>query len=475
MRYISTRGYISNKNFSDIMLEGLAPDGGLYLPNIFPVFTKEELDSFRTLSYAALAFEIFKKFEVDIPDKILKNILEKTYNRNIFRYSRSKGAANKITPIVKLNENLYIQELSNGPTLAFKDMAMQLLGNIFEYVLNKKKQKLNILGATSGDTGSAAEYAFKDKKNINVFMLSPHGKMSNFQRAQMYSLMDENIFNIAVKGMFDDAQDLVKEISLDKKFKTEYNIGAVNSINFGRILAQVVYYFKGYLKSTKNSNEFVNFAVPTGNFGNIYAGHVAKMCGLPIHKLILATNENDVLNEFFNTGIYRPRTSNETFVTTSPSMDISKASNFERFLFDLFGKNTKKVKNLMKEVRKKGYFDISKTKEYRNILKFGFVAGRSTHKNRIETIRKVFDNYKITIDPHTADALFVGEKYADNKTIILETAQPEKFEETVREAIGKKFKGRKEFSEIQTKIQKVYISNIDKNEIKKLIQSHGIM
>lgn len=471
MKYISTRGEKKGLKFKDILLKGLSSDGGLYLPEKYPQFSKMEIESFKKLNYAELTYAIFKKFEVDISDKDLKKICESSYTDKIFTNSRSKILNKKITPVIKLENNLYIQELSNGPTFAFKDMAMQVLGNLFEYVLTKQKKKLNVLGATSGDTGSAAEYALRGKKNINVFMLSPNGKMSDFQRAQMYTLMDKNIFNIAVEGMFDDAQDVVKKVSMDKKFKDDYKIGAVNSINWARILAQVVYYFKGYLEIAKNGEE-VNFVVPTGNFGNICAGHIAKLCGLPIKNLILATNENDVLDEFFKTGIYRPRKSAETYVTSSPSMDISKASNFERFIFNLFEKDSARVKKLMIEVDIKGYFDISKTREFKNIKNFGFITSKSTEQDRLKSINEVFKKYKINIDTHTADAYKVCMENFDKvtKTIILETAQAIKFEKTFFEATGKVLKYGKELQELKNKIQRVYISKPDDIIIKNFIK-----
>ncbi|MFN4065040.1 MAG: threonine synthase, partial [Parazoarcus communis] len=316
MKYISTRGHVgqpANPEFCDILLGGLAPDGGLYLPESYPRIGRAELDAWRSLSYAGLAFEILSRFITDIPAADLKAICDKTYTADVYRHARPGDDTAKITPVHWLEQGrLGLLELSNGPTLAFKDMAMQLLGNLFEYVLAKRGESINILGATSGDTGSAAEYAMRGKQGVRVFMLSPHGKMSAFQRAQMYSLQDENIFNIAVTGMFDDAQDIVKAVSNDLEFKAKYKIGAVNSINWARVAAQVVYYFKGYFEATTSNDQQVAFCVPSGNFGNICAGHIARMMGLPVAKLILATNENDVLDEFFRTGVYRPRKTAET-------------------------------------------------------------------------------------------------------------------------------------------------------------------
>ena len=438
MRYISTRGHAAPQFFCDILLGGLAPDGGLYLPETYPQISRGELDAWRKLSYADLAYEILAKFITDMPPADLKALVAKTYTADVYRHTRNGGDATQITPLTRLEDGLYTQELSNGPTLAFKDMAMQLLGNLFEYVLDKRGEAINILGATSGDTGSAAEYAMRGEHNVKVFMLSPDGKMSAFQRAQMYSLQDPNIFNIAVTGLFDDAQDIVKAVSNDAAFKAKYKIGAVNSINWARVAAQIVYYFQGYFLATKSNDEQVAFAVPSGNFGNICAGHIARQMGLPIAKLVLATNENDVLDEFFRTGVYRPRNTAETSITSSPSMDISKASNFERFVFDLVGRDPALVSELWAKVDKGEAFDLSATVHWKNMPKFGFVSGKSTHIDRINTIRFAQGRYNVMLDTHTADGLKVAleHRLAGVPMIVLETAQPAKFEETIREALG---------------------------------------
>ena len=438
MRYLSTRGHTAPQSFCDILLGGLAPDGGLYLPESYPQIGRAELDAWRQLSYADLAYEILSKFITDIPAADLKALVAKTYTAQVYCHTRNGGDAAQITPLTKLEDGLYTQELSNGPTLAFKDMAMQLLGNLFEYVLDKRGESINILGATSGDTGSAAEYAMRGKHNVKVFMLSPDGKMSAFQRAQMYSLQDANIFNIAVTGLFDDAQDIVKAVSNDSAFKAKYKIGAVNSINWARVAAQIVYYFQGYFLATKSNDEQVTFSVPSGNFGNICAGHIARQMGLPIARLVLATNENDVLDEFFRTGIYRPRSSAETSITSSPSMDISKASNFERFVFDLVGRDPAVVAELWAKVDKGQAFDLNATVHWKNMPNFGFVSGRSTHADRLQTIRMAQEKYGVMLDTHTADGLKVAleHRLPNVPMIVLETAQPAKFEETIREALG---------------------------------------
>ena len=439
MKYISTRGKSPELNFCDVLLGGLAPDGGLYLPKSYPKFTNNDLNLMRAMSYKDLAFSIFEKFIDDIPANDLKDIINKTYTSDVFGYNRSSQNPDDITPILKLKDNLYLLSLSNGPTLAFKDIAMQFLGHIFEYVLAKENKTLNILGATSGDTGPAAEYAMKGKKGINVFMLSPYGTMSPFQAAQMFSLDDENIYNIAVKGVFDDCQDIVKAVSNDLRFKEDNNIGAVNSINWGRILAQIVYYFKGYLAVTKDSSEVVDFTVPTGNFGNICAGHIARMMGLPIRKLVVATNENDVLDEFFQTGKYHPRASENTFQTSSPSMDISKASNFERFIFDLIGRDSPALRGYWEQVDNGGSFELDK-ETMNKVLGFGFTSSSSKHKNRINLIKKFYDEYEVIIDTHTADGVkaSIDHLSEDIPMLVLETALPIKFEKSVLEAIGKK-------------------------------------
>jgi|TARA_B110000008_G_scaffold117414_1_gene120156 threonine synthase len=439
MKYISTRGKSPELNFCDVLLGGLAPDGGLYLPKSYPKFTKNDLNLMRSMSYQDLAFSIFEKFINDVPDDDLREIINKTYTADVFGYNRANQSPEDITPTLKLKDNLYLLSLSNGPTLAFKDIAMQFLGHIFEYVLAKENKTLNILGATSGDTGPAAEYAMKGKKGINVFMLSPHGTMSPFQAAQMFSLADENIYNIAIKGVFDDCQDIVKAVSNDLQFKKDNNIGAVNSINWGRILAQIVYYFKGYLAVTKDSSEEVDFTVPTGNFGNICAGHIARMMGLPVRHLVVATNENDVLDEFFQTGKYHPRTSENTFQTSSPSMDISKASNFERFIFDLIGRDALSLRRYWKQIDNGGSFQLDK-ENIDKISTFGFISSSSKHENRIRLIKNFHDEYDVIIDTHTADGIKASLDHLSKDTpmLVLETALPTKFEKSVYEAIGKK-------------------------------------
>ncbi|RZI41038.1 threonine synthase [Herbaspirillum sp. HC18] len=477
MQYVSTRGQAPAQSFSEILLGGLAPDGGLYLPVEYPKVSGAELDAWRKLSYADLAVEVLKKFATDIQHADLKALAYKTYTADVYRNARAGDDAAQITPLHVLEEKngtkLLLQALSNGPTLAFKDMAMQMLGNLFEYTLAKQHAELNIFGATSGDTGSAAEYAMRGKKGIRVFMLSPHKKMSAFQTAQMFSLQDPNIFNIAVEGVFDDCQDMVKAVSNDLEFKARQKIGTVNSINWARVVAQVVYYFRGYLSATSSNDQKVSFTVPSGNFGNICAGHIARMMGLPIDKLVVATNENDVLDEFFRTGVYRVRRSAETYHTTSPSMDISKASNFERFIYDLLGRDADRVRALFKKVETHGGFDLSGKPgsdggEFAKVAQYGFVSGKSVHQDRVATIRDVHAKYGVMIDTHTADGVKVAREYVTPGVpmIVLETALPAKFNETIREALGRDAERPAGFENIEALPQRFDVMPPDVEEMK---------
>ena len=432
MHYLSTRGGAAAASFSDILLGGLMSDGGLAMPESYPQITSAELTVWRRLSYPDLAFEIIRRYADDIPQSDLRRIIARTYTAATFR-------SDEITPVRQLQPGIHILGLSYGPTLAFKDIAMQLLGNLFEYALAQGGRELNILGATSGDTGSAAEYAIRGKRGIRVFMLSPHRKMSPFQTAQMFSLQDTNIFNIAIRGVFDDCQDMVKAVSNDLAFKARHHIGTVNSINWARVVAQVVYYFKAYFAVTQSNDQTVSFAVPTGNFGNICAGHIARSMGLPIGKLILATNENDVLDEFFRTGIYRVRPPQQVVQTSSPSMDISKASNFERFIYDVTGRDGEVTSRLWRQLDRDSAFDLAGTPFFDRVPRFGFVSGSSTHQDRLETIRRVYRESGQIIDTHTADGVKVGLEHREEGVplVCLETALPVKFAEAIREALGR--------------------------------------
>lgn len=438
MQYISTRDTgATPASFTDILLGGLAPDGGLYLPVEYPQLTDATLTHWRqvlnTEGYHALAAEVLQLFVDDIPAEDLKAITARAY-------SYPKFASEDIVPVTELEPGLLIGHLSEGPTAAFKDMAMQLLGELFEYELARRGEHLTIVGATSGDTGSSAEYAMRGRTGIKVFMLTPAGRMTPFQQAQMFGLDDENIINIALDGVFDDCQDVVKAISADAAFKAEHRIGAVNSINWARLMAQVIYYVSSWIRATETNDQKVSFCVPTGNFGDICAGHIARQMGLPIDRLIVATNENDVLDEFFRTGDYRVRSSADTYETSSPSMDISRASNFERFVFDLLGRDAERIADLFGIKVRQGGFSLSDDPAFADAAdRYGFASGKSTHADRVATIREVNEKLGVLLDPHTADGVKVARSLApeiDSPIICLETALPVKFAETIAEAIG---------------------------------------
>ena len=472
MWYLSTRGDPARRRFCEILLEGLAPDGGLYLPEHYPQVSPALLQRWRQVfgqqGYADLAFEVLSLYIDDIPAHDLLQLCRKTYTAQVF-------GTDLIVPLRRLEGDVYLEALSNGPTLAFKDMAMQLLGNLFEYELQRRQEQLNILGATSGDTGSAAEYAMRGKQGVRVFMTSPHGRMSPFQQAQMFSLQDPNIHNIAIEGVFDDCQDIVKAVSGDLAFKRRYRIGTVNSINWARLLAQVVYYFAGYFQATTDHEQAVSFCVPSGNFGNICAGHVARQMGLPIAQLVVATNENDVLDEFFRTGVYRVRGSADTFETSSPSMDISKASNFERFVFDLLGRDAARTAQLFgPALAQQGAFDLSQDPCFAQAQsRYGFVSGHSTHADRLQTIRDCAQRLGQTIDPHTADAVKVARERVQQGVpmIALETALPIKFAATLVEALGHEPHRPAAFEGIEQLPKRVQVMPVDVQKVKDYIAS----
>jgi len=429
MLYVSTRGQTPPARFRAVLLEGLALDGGLMVPERYPRVDAATLRAWRGLSYAQLACELMSLFADDYPPGELARLANGVYTPGAF-------GSPEVTPLVDLEPGLKLLQLSNGPTLAFKDLAMQLLGALFQFELAISSGTLNILGATSGDTGSSAEYAMRGRPAIRVFMLSPHGRMSAFQRAQMYSLTDPNIFNITVEGTFDDCQDIVKAIASDVDFKQRHRMGAVNSINWARVAAQTVYYFAGYFAATSGDGaDPVSFCVPSGNFGNVLAGCM----GLPIDRLIVATNENDVLDEFFRSGRYRVRSREQTLATSSPSMDISRASNFERFVFDLVQRDAGFVRELWRRLQAHGEFDLGATPHWQGAQACGFGSGRSTHADRLATIRSVYQTCGRIVDPHTADGIKVAREWQrpDVPMICLETAQAVKFSETVTEAIGR--------------------------------------
>ena len=461
MRYVSTRGAAAPKRFTEILLEGLAADGGLYVPEALP---KADLAAWRALSYPALAHAVLSRFIDDIPQ--LESLVQRAYSARTF-------GGEEVTALKTLEPGLHILGLANGPTLAFKDIALQLLGELFEWVLAKEKRTLNILGATSGDTGSAAEYAMRGRHGIRVFMLSPHRRMTAFQAAQMYALQDANIHNLAVKGVFDDCQDVVKKVNADALYKEKHRIGAVNSINWARVAAQVVYYFRGYFAATHDDRQQASFAVPSGNFGNIYAGYVAQRMGLPIRKLILASNENDVLHRFFSTGKYQ--VTRKVKHTTSPSMDISKASNFERYVYDLVGGDAARVKDLWRRLDAEGEFELSHSPYWPRVAQTGFVSGKSTHADRIATVRMVHAKYGAMIDPHTADGVKVALEHREPGValVCLETALPAKFAPTLREALGREPERPAEFRDLERLPQRFTVIEADAEAVKRYIAAHS--
>jgi len=474
MRYLSTRGQAPAQSFLEILLGGLAPDGGLYLPETYPQFGATDLTAMRGMDYRDLVFAILSRLSNDIPAADLRALIDKTYTTDAYSHGRADSDFSQIAPVRRLEEGLFLLELSNGPTLAFKDMAMQLLGNLFEYALDQAGHDINILGATSGDTGSAAEYAMRGKHNVRVFMLSPAEGMTRFQQAQMYSLPDANIFNIAIRGVFDDCQDIVKAAGNDLEFKRKYRLGAVNSINWARVAAQAIYYFKAYFAVTTDNAQQVDFSVPSGNFGNVCAGHIARMMGLPIRRLIVASNENDVLDEFFRTGVYRPRKADETLHTSSPSMDISKASNFERFIADLCGRDAARVRELWASVESGGSFDLNPAGLFAKVAGFGFVSGSSTHANRIATIRMAWEKFATVIDPHTADGLKVGLEFRQPGVplVCLETALPAKFEDSIVEALGRRPERPAGMEDLESLPQRVAVMDADAAVVKTYIAAH---
>lgn len=423
MKYISTRGGIEPISFKDAVMMGLATDGGLLLPQSIPLLSPEVLDSWQGLPYRELAFRIISLFADDIPGDDLKRLINHSYD--LF-------ANHEITPVIREN-GVYILELFHGPTLAFKDVALQLLGNIFEYLLKERGERMNIVGATSGDTGSAAIYGVRGKEKINIFILHPHLKTSPIQARQMTTVLDANVQNIAVNGTFDDCQNIVKALFNDLQFKGKYSLGAVNSINWARVLAQVVYYFYAWFRVTEAGGAKIIFSVPTGNFGDIFAGYVAKRMGLPIKKLLLATNENNILTRFVSGGDY---SLGNVVQTISPSMDIQVASNFERYLYYLFDEEPARVRRAFTEFAGSGRMSFTGAEMAQ--VRDDFISRSVTEEETLATIASFCRETGYLLDPHTAvgvkAALACGDK--DASLICLATAHPAKFGEAVQKATG---------------------------------------
>lgn len=425
MQYLSTRGGISPIPFTKAVMMGLADDGGLLLPRTIPRIGSETLNSWQKLSYADLAFEVMSRFVDDIPSSDLKDIINRSY---------STFSSECVTPLVHKGD-LHILELFHGPTLAFKDVALQFLGNLFEYLLAKNQSVLNILGATSGDTGSAAIYGVRGKDRINIFILHPHQRVSVVQEKQMTTVLDDNVFNIAIRGSFDDGQTIIKKIFSDIEFKNNFNLGAINSINWARVLAQVVYYVHSCLHVAMHEKDSsVDFAIPTGNFGDIFAGFIAKKI-LPagtIRQLVLATNDNDILTRFVNNGDY---SLGEVKRTSSPSMDIQAASNFERYLYYLMDSDAVRTKELMEEFAQNGRIDLSGCQDQ---IRRDFVAASIPETAVCETIASFYKNHNYVLDPHTAIGIKAAQQFktVGVPMVCLATAHPAKFGEVVENAIG---------------------------------------
>lgn len=471
MNMISTRDISkSGKSYSDVLLAGLAPDGGLYVPSEYPQLSRAELEALKGVPYQDIAFVVKKKLiGGDISDEELRGMIERAYSEASFGVSEGGS----IVPLVKVDDDFYVQQLSLGPTAAFKDMAMQQLGQEMHHELKKRDEHLTILGATSGDTGSAAEAAFKGLDTVTLFMLSPEVGMSAFQKAQMGMLSGGNIFNVSVRGRFDDCQDLVKELKGEEEFS---QLGAVNSINWGRISSQVPYFVSGYLQAAAKVGDPVDFVVPSGNFGDMLSGYIAKQMGVPIRRLIVATNENNVLDKLFKTGVYELSSAQ---VTSSPSMDISKASNYERLAFDILKRDAEALAKYMKEFETKKRVDL---KDYGagadDFAKLGFSSDSSTHADRLQAIRDVHTKCGYVIDPHTADAVSVGfkEKKSDGVPMVcMGTALPVKFEDTIKEALGFIPERPARFKDLEQALPEhaFHVIDFDAEQLRQYIREHA--
>ncbi len=462
MKYISTRGQIRGISFKDAVMMGLADDGGLLLPESIPTLSAGDIAGLEKLAYPELAFQIISKFVGDIPSADLKNLIDRSY---------AAFTDKDITPVVH-KDGVYILELFHGPTLAFKDVALQFLGNLFEYLLKERGQKMNILGATSGDTGSAAIYGVRGKENINIFILHPHQKVSPIQELQMTTVTDPNVFNLAIRGTFDDGQRIVKETFGDLDFKAAHSLGAVNSINWARVLAQVVYYFYAWGQVRKQTGcSQIDFSVPTGNFGDIFAGYIAKRMGLPIKTLILATNENNILSRFVSKGDY---SIGDVVQTISPSMDIQLASNFERYLYFLYNQESRRVKDAMKQMASHGSlrFNAEELAAVARDFKARSVNGEQT----LETIRDFYANTGYVLDPHTAVGVKAAKELSggDVPVVCLATAHPAKFGDAVVQAIGKQPEMPPSLAGIESREKRCEIIDADTEQIKAYVAGHGL-
>ncbi|NVN90809.1 MAG: threonine synthase [Desulfuromonadales bacterium] len=460
MRYISTRGGIQPIGFKDAVMMGLATDGGLLLPESYPQISRSQLDGWRSLSYAELSWQIISRFVDDIPGDVLKELIDRSYAT--FKHP-------EVTPVVR-QDGVYILELFHGVTLAFKDVALQLLGNLFEHILAERGQHLNIVGATSGDTGSAAIHGVRGKKGITIFILHPHGKTSPVQALQMVTVTDANVHNIAIRGTFDDCQNMVKALFNDLEFKKKHSLGAVNSINWARVLAQVVYYFYAWLRVTDSGDQPVSFSVPTGNFGDIFAGYVAKRMGLPMGKLLLATNENNILTRFVNGGDY---SLTDVVATVSPSMDIQLASNFERYLFHLYNQDPKRVQLAFAELKETGRIAFSAAEMEQ--VQTDFCSASVDQAATLETIGSFHKETGYLLDPHSA----VGVRAAldlfsvDTARICLATAHPAKFGDAVEKAVGAPAPVPESIAALTGMETRCSVMDADLEQVRKFVVAHA--
>ena len=456
MKYISTRNSSKTFEFKDVFIKGLADDGGLFIPKSFNKFSKSDIDEFKDLNYQELAKKIIYPFIGNfMNENDLSKIIDKSYS--VFR---KKNVVN----LVKVGDRSVL-ELFHGPTLAFKDVAMQLLGNFYEYYLNNENEKLNIVVATSGDTGAAAIDAIKGKKNINIFVLHPHNRVSPVQRKLMTTGKEQNVFNIAINGNFDDCQNLVKLMFADKNFSQDIKMSGVNSINWARIITQSVYYFYSYFLVEDNKQP-INFSVPTGNFGDVYAGYLAKKMGLPINKLIVATNQNDILHRAISKGSYEVEKVHETI---SPSMDIQIASNFERLLYDLNDGDDIQTAEVMKNIKENGKYIIDQKKL--NIINNNFLSSRMSEEEVLKTINTVYEKYSIVLDPHSAIGYGAFDKINLNgNNIVLATAHPCKFPDAIKKAINLKADLPEELMFVLNEEEKFDIIDNDVDKVKKHIK-----
>jgi len=453
MRYVSTRDNSKEYSFEDVFVKGLADDGGLYVPKSLKKYSTKELLELKNLSYNELSTEIINLFSSDfISKEELSSLIKKSYST--FREKE----------VVKLSNvgEIKLLELFHGPTLAFKDVAMQFIGNLYEYYLNKNDKKINIIVATSGDTGAAAIDAIKGKSNLNIFVLHPNNKISSIQRKIMTTVEEKNVFNIAVDGNFDDCQNIVKQMFSDLDFSKSINMSGVNSINWARIIAQAVYYFYSYFKLGK---ETISFSVPTGNFGDVFAGYLAKKMGLPIDKLIVATNENDILHRAISKGDY---VSKEVKETSSPSMDIQLASNFERLIYYVNNSDSEKTAEIMKKVKQNSY-QIEKSNL--DIIQKDFLSESCNEKETLDIIKKNYEENSIILDPHTAVGVGAAKKLSFNDCVVLSTAHPCKFPDAINNAINKHEKLPDELHHVLDKEENFQVLKNNTEEVKNFIKS----